>query len=167
MSSPAFFFLNLRKTFYGNFLSNTKAVAIAINPTVNYHSYYLFLCFNSIFRSTFCTFPQLFSCYFFILIEEGKRENCIEETPAPRSFNHGDHGGVLNPRKKRSLLIYFFSSSSCVPEFGLNKFCLNTCSERLLFRANSLFANTILFIIHTSQMFDKVTIQSAGILTER
>ena len=133
--------------------------------TITLITYFYVLIVDS--EALFALFLNFSVIIFFLLIQEGKRENCIEETPAPRSFKHSNHGGVLNPRKKRSLLIYFFSSSSCVPEFGLNKFCLNTCSERLLFRANSLFANTILFIIHTSQMFDKVTIQSAGILTER
>ena len=133
--------------------------------TITLITYFYVLIVDS--EALFALFLNFSVIIFFLLIQEGKRENCIEETPAPGSFKHSDHGGVLNPRKKRSLLIYFFSSSSCVPEFGLNKFCLNTCSERLLFRANSLFANTILFIIHTSQMFDKVTIQSAGILTER
>jgi len=133
--------------------------------TITLITYFYVLIVDS--EALFALFLNFSVILFFLLIQEGKRENCIEETPAPRSFKHSNHGGVLNPRKKRSLLIYFFSSSSCVPEFGLNKFCLNTCSERLLFRANSLFANTILFIIHTSQMFDKVTIQSAGILTER
>ena len=133
--------------------------------TITLITYFYVLIVDS--EALFALFLNFSVIIFFLLIQEGKRENCIEETPAPRSFKHSNYGGVLNPRKKRSLLIYFFSSSSCVPEFGLNKFCLNTCSERLLFRANSLFANTILFIIHTSQMFDKVTIQSAGILTER
>jgi hypothetical protein len=133
--------------------------------TITLITYFYVLIVDS--EALFALFLNFSVIIFFLLIQEGKRENCIEETPAPRSFKHSNHGGVLNPRKKRSLLIYFFSSSSCVPEFDLNKFCLNTCSERLLFRANSLFANTILFIIHTSQMFDKVTIQSAGILTER
>ena len=133
--------------------------------TITLITYFYVLIVDS--EALFALFLNFSVIIFFLLIQEGKRENCIEETPAPRNFKHSDYGGVLNPRKKRSLLIYFFSSSSCVPEFGLNKFCLNTCSERLLFRANSLFANTILFIIHTSQMFDKVTIQSAGILTER
>ncbi len=133
--------------------------------TITLITYFYVLIVDS--EALFALFLNFSVIIFFLLIQEGKRENCIEETPAPRSFKHSNYGGVLNPRKKRSLLIYFFSSSSCVPEFDLNKFCLNTCSERLLFRANSLFANTILFIIHTSQMFDKVTIQSAGILTER
>ena len=133
--------------------------------TITLITYFYVLIVDS--EALFALFLNFSVIIFFLLIQEGKRENCIEETPAPRSFKHSNYGEVLNPRKKRSLLIYFFSSSSCVPEFDLNKFCLNTCSERLLFRANSLFANTILFIIHTSQMFDKVTIQSAGILTER
>ena len=116
--------------------------------TITLITYFYVLIVDS--EALFALFLNFSVIIFFLLIQEGKRENCIEETPAPRSFKHSNHGGVLNPRKKRSLLIYFFSSSSCVPEFGLNKFCLNTCSERFLFRANSLFVNTILVIIHTS-----------------
>ena len=116
--------------------------------TITLITYFYVLIVDS--EALFALFLNFSVIIFFLLIQEGKRENCIEETPAPRSFKHSDYGGVLNPRKKRSLLIYFFSSSSCFPEFGLNKFCLNTCSERFLFRANSLFVNTILVIIHTS-----------------
>ena len=67
--------------------------------TITLITYFYVLIVDS--EALFALFLNFSVIIFFLLIQEGKRENCIEETPAPRSFNHGDHGGVLNPRKKR------------------------------------------------------------------